>query len=559
MEPSTQNSHQTETSGPAETSESKPTGNRPIANDLNDSIESSSENHSLETSTEEEISLQVLSDVLNGETTVAHDFLQETIDVLPEFKFDEQATPLPPASLQAAFQVAFESEQQEVTEETLPLNETAQIIPPAGLIEIVASTETSLEEGALTTEFNDFSLDSSTVTTTETSSVNEEIVKQVGLEQEQLSVPRNIDSEGLPPEILPVENHSAHEQIVPQIDRLADENSQQLENESANELSNTEPAPSQDVDVSLGNVAVHSGPEESGIQKDDGQTSLHHNPDQTASDENQQPDDAGVASSRRQQLEATPVLPEPTKNVETDKADQLSQASHPAAVRSLKSQVIDAKPTQSQPELVEATKPGEKVGANNTEQSGDKNPSVNTNSAQQNFSQRLLNANESRSIPLEQLPINPGSAEGVSRLADMMQNAMQQGRPMRVRLNPPELGILQIEVSIQGGAVSARFDVQTSIAHQTVLDNLSTLHEALAQHGTTVDRIDVQLSDFTTEDRSSQFENQAEQQEQQADQNSKNPQHQDRSAADGESHQPEENADDVPASEGTLDQLDIAI
>jgi flagellar hook-length control protein FliK len=85
------------------------------------------------------------------------------------------------------------------------------------------------------------------------------------------------------------------------------------------------------------------------------------------------------------------------------------------------------------------------------------------------------------------------SAELVERVASALRQSHESGRQLRVRLSPPELGTLQIEVSARNGVLSVRLDVQTATAHQVILENLPLLHDALAQHGTTVERIDVQI------------------------------------------------------------------
>jgi flagellar hook-length control protein FliK len=91
-------------------------------------------------------------------------------------------------------------------------------------------------------------------------------------------------------------------------------------------------------------------------------------------------------------------------------------------------------------------------------------------------------------------------AEFANRLADSVHVAAQNGRTLRIRLHPPELGALQIEVSLRDGVVTARLEVQTAGAQQTILDSMSHLRDALAQHGTGVERIDVQLAPAVQDD-----------------------------------------------------------
>jgi flagellar hook-length control protein FliK len=86
-----------------------------------------------------------------------------------------------------------------------------------------------------------------------------------------------------------------------------------------------------------------------------------------------------------------------------------------------------------------------------------------------------------------------GSADFADRLARTLLESHQTGRPLQVRLHPPELGLLQIELSSRDGAFTARLDVETPAARQAVLEQLPQLREALAQNGHTLERVDVQV------------------------------------------------------------------
>jgi flagellar hook-length control protein FliK len=63
-----------------------------------------------------------------------------------------------------------------------------------------------------------------------------------------------------------------------------------------------------------------------------------------------------------------------------------------------------------------------------------------------------------------------------------------------VRLEPPSLGKIQIDVQADATGVSARLEVQTPAARQTLLDNISLLHDAIGQTGATVNRIDIEVA-----------------------------------------------------------------
>jgi flagellar hook-length control protein FliK len=78
-------------------------------------------------------------------------------------------------------------------------------------------------------------------------------------------------------------------------------------------------------------------------------------------------------------------------------------------------------------------------------------------------------------------------------VADSLRSGFDRGGELRVRLEPPALGKVQIEVQADSGGVSARLEVQTPAARQTLLDNISLLHDAIGQTGATVNRIEIEV------------------------------------------------------------------
>jgi flagellar hook-length control protein FliK len=83
--------------------------------------------------------------------------------------------------------------------------------------------------------------------------------------------------------------------------------------------------------------------------------------------------------------------------------------------------------------------------------------------------------------------------EMANRVAETLRTAFEGGGSLRVRLEPPALGRVQIEVQSESGAVSARLEVQTPAARQTLLDNISLLHDAIGQTGASVGRIEIEV------------------------------------------------------------------
>jgi|GEM_PF-3022715 len=91
--------------------------------------------------------------------------------------------------------------------------------------------------------------------------------------------------------------------------------------------------------------------------------------------------------------------------------------------------------------------------------------------------------------------------------------AHQEQRQLRVRLNPPELGPLQVEVHQKDGVITARLEAQSAATHRLILENLPQLRESLAQQGLNVDRIDSSHNEHMASQQDSRFSHSSSQQQ----------------------------------------------
>jgi len=79
-----------------------------------------------------------------------------------------------------------------------------------------------------------------------------------------------------------------------------------------------------------------------------------------------------------------------------------------------------------------------------------------------------------------------------------------------LRLSPPELGSLRLEINISNGEMTARVQAETPAARNVLLEQPAALRERLAQHDIKVQRFDVDLMDRSgggTSNQSSQYQN----------------------------------------------------
>ncbi len=163
-----------------------------------------------------------------------------------------------------------------------------------------------------------------------------------------------------------------------------------------------------------------------------------------------------------------------------------------------------------------------------------------------------ITASASRSIasPQDALPID--AEQFVDRVAGAVRSAPQNGQQLRVRLYPPHLGAMQIEVTSNNGTLSVRMEVQSVAAQSALSDNMSALREALVQQGNSLDRIDVQLVETNAEEGRADLTDEQQQQQQAEEQ----------SGEESEEQSAEVEAEDnqVPSSVGNgLDELDIQV
>lgn len=81
----------------------------------------------------------------------------------------------------------------------------------------------------------------------------------------------------------------------------------------------------------------------------------------------------------------------------------------------------------------------------------------------------------------------------LQRVSRAFRAAEEGGGEVRIRLSPPELGSMKLELSLQSGVLQAKLEVETQQAQAVLLDNLAALRERLAEQGIRVEKFDVNL------------------------------------------------------------------
>lgn len=107
-------------------------------------------------------------------------------------------------------------------------------------------------------------------------------------------------------------------------------------------------------------------------------------------------------------------------------------------------------------------------------------------------------------------------ALNTSRLTRGLANAVQQrGGTVTMRLTPPEMGTVRIQMQITGASVSATFHAESASAQTLLTNQLAQLRSSLESKGMSVERLTVQpLATTASSSNTNQSQNQSDSQQQ---------------------------------------------
>jgi flagellar hook-length control protein FliK len=91
--------------------------------------------------------------------------------------------------------------------------------------------------------------------------------------------------------------------------------------------------------------------------------------------------------------------------------------------------------------------------------------------------------------------VHVDQARLVQRVARAFRTVSKDGGSIRLRLSPPELGSVRLEIAVRHGAMTARVEAETTTARNLLLDNLPALRDRLAQQDVKIKQFDVGLMD----------------------------------------------------------------
>lgn len=81
----------------------------------------------------------------------------------------------------------------------------------------------------------------------------------------------------------------------------------------------------------------------------------------------------------------------------------------------------------------------------------------------------------------------------VQRVANAFRSAQNNDGHIQMRLSPPELGSLRIEIAVRNGVLSANLETETADARRVLLDNLPALRQRLAEQEIRIEKFEVDI------------------------------------------------------------------
>jgi flagellar hook-length control protein FliK len=81
----------------------------------------------------------------------------------------------------------------------------------------------------------------------------------------------------------------------------------------------------------------------------------------------------------------------------------------------------------------------------------------------------------------------------MQRVARAIANSGERDGLVRLRLSPPELGALRMEIALRDGLVHARLEAETSQARTLIVEGLPSLRDRLAEQNLQLGQCDVDL------------------------------------------------------------------
>jgi flagellar hook-length control protein FliK len=84
-------------------------------------------------------------------------------------------------------------------------------------------------------------------------------------------------------------------------------------------------------------------------------------------------------------------------------------------------------------------------------------------------------------------------ARFIGRVSKAFHTAQERGGTLQIRLNPPELGAMRLELTVKDGVMTAALETETASARRVLLEHLPALRDRLTEQNIRVERFDVDV------------------------------------------------------------------
>jgi flagellar hook-length control protein FliK len=125
------------------------------------------------------------------------------------------------------------------------------------------------------------------------------------------------------------------------------------------------------------------------------------------------------------------------------------------------------------------------------------------------LAQHLGNSSDERTVKAPVLT-ETDQNRFLDRVARAFKAAEGRQGVVKLRLHPPELGSLRIELRMQNGALTARLEAETAVTQSLLLEHAHALRDRLSEQGVRVERFDVDLTDRRSMDQPNGFQERSE-------------------------------------------------
>ena len=217
-------------------------------------------------------------------------------------------------------------------------------------------------------------------------------------------------------------------------------------------------------------------------------------------------------SDRKVELDQNSIAnSETTEIIEAKLRDKSYRVNRGASDRPRHS-LVSSPPDSQTPRELNSTPSSSALVAERTVTSGEPNPpgvpTVLVGDHRPDLPPRTRVAMEAASVEHAVAGTSTGTrdqARFVQRVTRAIQASRERDGEVRLRLSPPELGALRLEVRLQGNQMSAFIEAETAAARNLLRENLPLLRERLAEQGIQIQNFDVELLDRRPPDTGNGF------------------------------------------------------